>query len=239
LKTKFATPRQAQLAPNLRGILTIYKKFHPQLSLEGLNQYSHLWLISAFHEHLELPFRPLHSPPRLLNEKVGAFSARSPHRPIGLSLSKIHHVDIWKGQIHLRGLDLIDETPILDIKTVVPLENLEFEDFQSPKWVQDKHITLPVEFSSQARESLHLNLTKRKDESQFFYKKHDVSSFENALVECLQLDPRPALQKKRRSIQNDYAYSRIFVFDGLEIDVSITNICLINDIYPESSTKAS
>ena len=66
-------------------------------------EYSHLWLISAFHEHLELPFRPLHSPPRLVNEKVGAFSARSPHRPIGLSLSKIHHVDIWKGQIHLRG----------------------------------------------------------------------------------------------------------------------------------------
>lgn len=117
---KFGTPRQSGLVPTATAELRILPEFQPELSLQGLEEFSHLWVIFHFHKNSNLIFRPKVHPPRLGGETTGVFASRSPHRPnpLGLSLARIEKIEgstLW-----LSGLDLIDETPVFDIKPYLP-----------------------------------------------------------------------------------------------------------------------
>uniref|UniRef100_A0A182K7Y9 TsaA-like domain-containing protein n=1 Tax=Anopheles christyi TaxID=43041 RepID=A0A182K7Y9_9DIPT len=125
IKTAFnekrAVPRQASLATALLSRIDISPKTfnNPGHSLEGLNNFSHLWIIYYFHRN------PNHAkakvaPPRLGGERVGVFSTRSPHRPcpIGLSLVQLDRVEDSK--VYFLGTDMVDGTPVLDIKPYIP-----------------------------------------------------------------------------------------------------------------------
>lgn len=118
---KRAVPRQASLASALLSRIDIASSTfnNPAHSLEGLENFSHLWIIYHFHRN------PNHAkakvaPPRLGGERVGVFSTRSPHRPcpIGLSLVQLDRVE--DNKVFFLGTDMVDGTPVLDIKPYIP-----------------------------------------------------------------------------------------------------------------------
>ncbi|XP_064619079.1 uncharacterized protein LOC135482713 isoform X2 [Lineus longissimus] len=119
---KNGTPRQPSVCQHSRGSLTIEQTNfnNPEHSLEGLHHFSHLWIIFVFHQNNNSCTKAKVKPPRLDGAKVGLFSTRCPYRPnpIGLSLAKIE--DIKGATIYLSGIDILDGTPVLDIKPYIP-----------------------------------------------------------------------------------------------------------------------
>ena len=124
-KEKFGIPRQMNLAKDAPATLKFLPEFDREEALRELETFSHIWLIFAFHKNIGKPWSPMVRPPRLGgNKKVGVFASRSPFRPnpIGMSVARLHSVETGpKGCcLHLTGVDILDQTPILDIKPYVP-----------------------------------------------------------------------------------------------------------------------
>lgn len=126
-KERNGTPRQGLLAPHSRASLQIRADCHPDQSLVGLEEYSHVWLLFDFHANTNSHQHAKIHPPMLDGKASGVFATRTPHRPnpIGLTLVAIDCVDVSGGVVHFRGIDVIDGTPILDIKPFVPYEALD------------------------------------------------------------------------------------------------------------------
>lgn len=123
-KKKFGTPRQPGLVAGTIGHIQLCEDLNPD-AFDGLAEYSHAWIVFAFHANESFksgkPFNKTKvHPPRLEGKAIGVFASRSPHRPnpIGLSLVKIEKVE--GRTLTVSGLDLIDGTPILDIKPYLP-----------------------------------------------------------------------------------------------------------------------
>lgn len=120
-KEKFAIPRQPHLAPAARGVLELLPPFDQGEAVQGLEQVSHVWLLFLFHQALEDKPRLKVRPPRLGgNQAVGVFSTRATHRPNGIGQSVVRLELVEPGRLHLSGIDLLDGTPVLDIKPYVP-----------------------------------------------------------------------------------------------------------------------
>lgn len=119
-------------------------------SLDGLEEFSHIWLIFVFHKSTHSKLKSKVKPPRLNGEKKGIFATRTPHRynPVGLSLCKIVKIDGKK--ILVSGIDLIDETPILDIKPYHPADCLN--EFSMPGYIKNPIYIYDVEFHEYALE---------------------------------------------------------------------------------------
>jgi tRNA-Thr(GGU) m(6)t(6)A37 methyltransferase TsaA len=125
LTSKFGIPRQGGLAKELSGQIVLAPDYRRAEAVRGIEKFSHLWLIWGFsankHEATGLTVRP----PRLGgNERVGVFASRSPFRPNGLGLTcvRVERVEIHSTQgpvIHVKGADLMDGTPIYDIKPYI------------------------------------------------------------------------------------------------------------------------
>lgn len=121
-KEKFAIPRQPSLAPAAIGCIELLPPYNQEQALVGLEQVSHVWLLFQFHAinadtQQQLSVRP----PRLGgNQKIGVFASRSTHRPNGMGLSVVKVERIEGTKLYVSGLDLLDGTPILDIKPYVP-----------------------------------------------------------------------------------------------------------------------
>ena len=122
LPEKFGLPRQGSLIPELRGKIVFEPEYRNMDALRGIEGYSHLWLIWQFSEAVRETWSPLVHPPRLGgNEKMGVFATRSPFRPnaIGLTCVELEKVEYDRELgpvIWVRGVDLMDGTPIFDIK---------------------------------------------------------------------------------------------------------------------------
>ncbi|MGM0536141.1 MAG: tRNA (N6-threonylcarbamoyladenosine(37)-N6)-methyltransferase TrmO [Pseudomonadota bacterium] len=125
---KFGIPRQPGLATAALASLVLLPPFDDPLAVRGLTAFSHLWLTFVFHLSPEQAdparWRPLVRPPRLGgNARIGVFASRSTHRPnrLGLSLVELVDIDTSRGvRLRLRGADLVDGTPVLDIKPYLP-----------------------------------------------------------------------------------------------------------------------
>ncbi|WP_395749888.1 tRNA (N6-threonylcarbamoyladenosine(37)-N6)-methyltransferase TrmO [Prosthecobacter sp.] len=122
---KFGVPRQPGLVPSAWGVVEFEPAYRRAEAVRGIEQFSHLWLITQFHLVTEEPTSLLVRPPRLGgNERRGVFATRSPFRPNRLTLSvvKLDRVEL-EGEaaprLHVSGVDLVDGTPILDIKPYV------------------------------------------------------------------------------------------------------------------------
>jgi len=124
--TKFAIPRQSGLVEALRATVVFERPFRNPDTLRGIEGFSHLWLIWQFSENLRSDWSPTVRPPRLGgNTRLGVFATRSPFRPnpIGLSCVKLEGVELSTPEgpvLHIAGADLMDGTPIYDIKPYVP-----------------------------------------------------------------------------------------------------------------------
>ncbi len=123
---KFGIPRQSGLIDELRSTLVFEPEFRVPEALRGIEQYSHLWLIWEFSKAVRSEWSPTVRPPRLGgNTRMGVFATRSPFRPNPLGLSCVRLVDVEydtpEGAVlHLAGADLMDGTPIYDIKPYLP-----------------------------------------------------------------------------------------------------------------------
>ena len=124
--TKFGLPRQSGLADALVGRIVFAPKYRDPNALRGIEGYSHLWLIWQFSEAVRDEWSPTVRPPRLGgNTAMGVFATRAPYRPnpIGLSCVRLDHVDYDDPEgpvLCVRGADLMDGTPIYDIKPYLP-----------------------------------------------------------------------------------------------------------------------
>ncbi len=115
---KSAVPRQGYLSQQ-KGYIQFEKGFDAQSALKGLEKMSHLWLIFSFHQNENHPVKPLVRPPRKPEIQVGIWASRSPYRPnhLGLTLASIEKIKDSK--LYLTHVDLLDGTPIFDIKPYV------------------------------------------------------------------------------------------------------------------------
>lgn len=123
---KFGIPRQSGLVAEAKGTIVFEPKYRDPDALRGIEEFSHLWLIWGFSAVEQDGFTPLVRPPRLGgNEKRGVFATRSPFRPneLGLSVVRLEGAEKTKGKgvvLNVSGVDLLDKTPIYDIKPYIP-----------------------------------------------------------------------------------------------------------------------
>lgn len=125
LPDKFGIPRQSGLVQELRSTVVFEPEFRNADALRGLEEFSHLWLIWQFSKNAEKPWSPTVRPPRLGgNTRMGVFATRSPFRPNALGLSCVRMLGLETTEqgtvIHVGGADLMDGTPIFDIKPYIP-----------------------------------------------------------------------------------------------------------------------
>ena len=175
LKGKFGLPRQAGLAPSLRGEIVLIPPYDAAEAVRGLDGFEYCWLIWGFSMSEGKRNSMTVRPPRLGgNERVGVFASRSPFRPNGLGLSCVRIESLQPGRIVVSGADLADRTPVYDIKPYIsyadsfPSARCGFVD--STEWKP-----LRVEIPASVTEKLGGDIV-------------------SALSELLSQDPRPQYQ---------------------------------------------
>ncbi len=150
-RDRFGIPRQPRLAPHARGELRLLRPYDRAEAVRGLEAFSHVWLSFVFHR-TSGGWSPTVRPPRLGgNQRVGVFASRSPFRPnsLGLSLVELLAVDTRTGVLlTFGGVDLLDGTPVLDIKPYIPF--VESEPAARAGFVAGPPTQLAVDFSSAA-----------------------------------------------------------------------------------------
>ncbi|CAD5198269.1 tRNA (N6-threonylcarbamoyladenosine(37)-N6)-methyltransferase TrmO [Pseudomonas sp. FEN] len=181
-KEKFAIPRQPQLAPAARGVLELVAPFDQGEAVQGLEQVSHVWLLFLFHQALEDKPRLKVRPPRLGgNQSMGVFATRATHRPNGIGQSVVKLDRVEAQRLWISAIDLLDGTPILDIKPYVPYADT------IPGAVNGiasaAPLLIPVLWTDHALQQAH-DHAQRLDEP-----------LVELIEQCLAQDPRPAYQK--------------------------------------------
>jgi tRNA-Thr(GGU) m(6)t(6)A37 methyltransferase TsaA len=205
-KDKFGTPRQPGLAPEAIAQLRLRPDLQPEICLQGLEGFSHVWLIFWFHLNKVSQYHAKVHPPRLEGKSVGLFATRTPHRPnpIGLSLVKLEKIE--NSILYFSGIDLVDGTPILDIKPYLP--EVEAIPTQKTGWTAEiseaSSPLISVEFSPTASEQL-----------QTWQIRTDSTCpgirLRKLICETIQLDPRPLVYKKLAPERLSHA---VRLFDG-------------------------
>ena len=180
--TKFGIPRQSGLVEELRSTIVFEPEFRNPDALRGIEDFSHLWIIWQFSEAVRTGWSPTVRPPRLGgNTRMGVFATRSPFRPNNLGLSSVRllgveHTEKYGTVLHVGGADLMDGTPIFDIKPYIPYG--------------DSHPEATGGFTDTAREFL-LNVEFPEQLlSKLPADKRDAD------IGVLSHDPRPSYQRK-------------------------------------------
>ncbi len=191
-KQKFAIPRQPGLVTAAKGSVELLLDGNQQDYLRDIEQHSHLWLIFAFHATQDNGYKALVKAPRLGgNKKTGVFATRATHRPnpIGMSVVKLDKVSKMNGRYHLfiSGLDLLDKTPILDIKPYIPYSDSILEARSDMAHAPQAH-DINVSFSEQAEKELLPHQRKYTDLKRF-------------IKQVIEQDPRPAYKKNNTDSQ--------------------------------------
>lgn len=180
-KEKFAIPRQPQLAPAARGVLELVPPFDTGEAVAGLEQSSHVWLLFLFHQALEDKPRLKVRPPRLGgNASVGVFATRATHRPNGIGQSVVRLEKVEPGRLLLSGIDLLDGTPVLDIKPYVPYADSVSE--ASNQMASAPPESIAVEWGKSALPQAHEHALRLGE------------PLVELIEQCLAQDPRPAYQ---------------------------------------------
>lgn len=214
--TKFGIPRQSGLVPQQRSRVVFEPEYRDENALRGLEGYSHLWLIWGFSGvHMD-KWSPMVKPPRLGgNKRMGVFATRSPFRPNRLGLSSVELVAIEKvpnlgKTLVVAGADLMDGTPIYDVKPYLPFTD-SHPDARGgfTEWTLDYHVEVDCP------EKLLQKLPESKREP---------------LLKSLALDPRPAYMN-----DSDEPYG--FAYAGFDVRFSVKNGLLTVFDIVETSEK--
>ena len=184
--TKFGIPRQSGLVEELRSTIVFEPEYRNNDSLRGIEDFSHLWIIWQFSEAVRQGWSPTVRPPRLGgNTRMGVFATRSPFRPNNLGLScvrllNVEHTDKYGTVLHVGGADLMDGTPIFDIKPYIPYSDSK-PDASGGFTDQVADFLLTVDFPAE----LLRKLPEQKRE---------------AAIGVLSHDPRPSYQKNEERV---------------------------------------
>jgi len=189
-KEKFAVPRQPGLVKSGGGEFHLIAPYNQADAVRGLEAFSHLWLLFIFHQTMEGGWRPTVRPPRLGgNARMGVFATRSTFRPnpIGMSLVELKGIRCQGEQVilDLGSLDLVDGTPVVDIKPYLPFAEA-LPEAKASYAQQAPQATMPVSFTPELAERLP-QLEKRYPHLRQF------------IVEVLAQDPRPAYRQQEEA----------------------------------------
>ena len=211
--TKFGVPRQSGLVDALESTIVFEPEFRNADALRGLEGFSHQWLVWVFDQAIREIWSPTVRPPRLGgNQRMGVFATRSPFRPNPIALSSvklagIEQTDAFGTVLKIRGADLMDGTPILDIKPYIPYADSHPDAIGGFASVPAGE-TLDVQIAD--------DLLERVPENR-----------REALRGVLAQDPRPHYQNDPERIYG-------FGFAGLEVKFSVDGSSLIvKDILPQ------
>ncbi|KAJ1624508.1 TsaA-like domain-containing protein [Pavlovales sp. CCMP2436] len=186
---KNGTPRQGSIAPSSRAVLELKlpSSLNPLHAVDGLEHFSHVWLLWHFHQNGPAAIRSKVSPPRLDGERVGLYATRSPHRPNAIGLSAVRLERIEGSTLYLSGVDLIDGTPIFDVKPYVPIaDSLPLEQVRVPPWLRPETAPvsdLEVDITEAAREQI-----RGLEPALAFFR--SAAEAEEAIKQVLRADPR-------------------------------------------------
>lgn len=209
-KEKFGVPRQSLMMSEARGVLKLNPDPAYLLALRHLEQFSHIWLVFIFHKNGTKPWHPLIETPRVeAAERMGVFATRSPHRPnsIGMSAVKLERIDLKaKGgiELHLSGLDLLDGTPVLDIKPYLPFADRIEE--ANAGWAHTSIASYPVSFSEES-----LAAIEEFSDGQ--------TNLRLLIEQMLALDPRPTAQRRAAPLSAAASQGLRFAFRVLDFDI--------------------
>ncbi len=184
--SKFGIPRQSGLVDELEATIVFEPEYRVSEALRGLEEYSHIWLLWQFSECIDREWTPTVRPPRLGgNKRMGVFATRSPFRPNPVGLSSVKLLGIEKTEkhgcvLHVSGADLLDGTPIYDIKPYLPYVD-SHPEASNGFALDEKQGSLEVDFP----ENL-LEVIPQKKQA--------------AIIAVLAQDPRPAYQDEPERI---------------------------------------
>ncbi len=185
-KEKFAIPRQPGLVTSAKGSITLIGSANNAELVKELEQFSHIWVLFVFHGTQQQGWKPLVRPPRLGgNKKVGVLATRSTFRPnpIGMSVVKLNKIEIKEQQVilHISGFDLLDKTPIIDIKPYLPYSD-SIPNAKAGFAQTQPETNLSVSFSDNSQLAL-------KEQSEHL---PELTIF---IEQVLRQDPRPAYKQ--------------------------------------------
>ena len=198
-KEKFGIPRQSGIIENIKGEIIFEKEFKDPDALRGIEEYSHLWLIFDFSENHREKYSSTVRPPRLGgNKRVGVFATRSPFRPNNLGLSCVKLENIKKDKnlgnvLIVSGVDLLDNTPIYDIKPYISYCDCK----------QNAKCSFGEALKYKKIEVLY-------DENIFLNIENDIK---NVIVKIIEQDPKPAYKNDNKIYK--------FLFSNYEISYEI------------------
>ncbi len=185
-KEKFGIPRQPLLVPQAKATLELLVPYNSVDVVTELEGFSHIWLTFIFHQTMRDRWQPRVRPPRLGgNRRVGVFASRSPFRPnpIGLSVVALDGISNQDGKVELllSGVDILDGTPVLDIKPYLPYVD-SIPDAKSGYASEPPQASKSVWFSKKAETQLH--------------QRDGGVELKQLIVKLLEFDPRPAYKNK-------------------------------------------
>ncbi|PIE44461.1 MAG: tRNA (N6-threonylcarbamoyladenosine(37)-N6)-methyltransferase TrmO [Gammaproteobacteria bacterium] len=227
-KEKFGTPRQSGLVA-MPASIHMLPPFDTTDAFDGIDNFSHLWLAFLFHKNRGKGWLPKVRPPRMGgNEKRGVFATRSPFRPNGMGLSCVEFNGLRRARdglwLDIIGADIMDGTPIIDIKPYIPYADSK-TDARSSFAADAPKTTLQIEWQTTALERLaHLQVGHQN--------RQGIENLRKLVESTLSLDPRPAYQ-------NDP--NRIYGTRFFESDVKwqvIDKTAIILDILPLDQEKS-
>jgi tRNA-Thr(GGU) m(6)t(6)A37 methyltransferase TsaA len=187
---KFGVPRQSGLAPDARAELVLQPPYNRVEMVQGLEKFSHIWVQFIFHHSVAEGWKTTVRPPRLGGrERRGVLATRSPHRPnhLGLSVVRLHGISTKAGKVVLRlgGVDLLDGTPVIDIKPYIPY--CDCPAGATNGWLEEDFPSVQIDFLPDPAAFCHN------------YEANTGRNLAALIQQVLQLDPRPASQRGRRS----------------------------------------
>ncbi|MBD1575133.1 MULTISPECIES: tRNA (N6-threonylcarbamoyladenosine(37)-N6)-methyltransferase TrmO [Vibrio] len=197
-KEKFAVPRQPRLAPNARARIQLLGAANSPEAVRGIEQFSHVWLLFLFDQNLAAGWKPTVRPPRLGgNERIGVFASRATFRPNGIGMSAVELKGVTQEGnqtwLELGSVDLVNNTPIIDIKPYIPYSD-SLPNAQGG-FAEKEPEVLRVIFSENAQ----LTLQRHPD----------YRNIQAVIEQVLGQDPRPAY-KKNKPDNKEYA---VHLFD--------------------------
>lgn len=193
-KEKFAVPRQPGLVQDGGGELHLQAPYNQPEAVRGLEAFSHIWILFMFHQTMAGGWRPTVRPPRLGgNARMGVFATRSTFRPnpVGMSLVELKGIHCEKSQVILQlgSLDLVDGTPVIDIKPYLPFAEA-LPDARAGYAQAAPEATMPVRFSAAAQQQIQ--------------QQAHIPQLQRFISDVLAQDPRPAY-RKGESLDREYA----------------------------------
>ncbi|CAN7133064.1 hypothetical protein BRARA_H01499 [Brassica rapa] len=229
--TRNGTPRQPLLVSLARASLVFDPALVPPASLEGLGEYSHCWIIYVFHLNTDIEKlwrKPSQSKlkakvrvPRLNGERKGVFATRSPHRPcpIGLTVAKVE--EIQKDKVLLSGVDLVDGTPVLDIKPYLPYSD-SIQGASVPNWVQEDCLLAVASVSFSDVFSSSITSCWKLIEKKSLYGSAD--EFKSLISQVLSWDIR-SMSQRNKPHDTSGADSTVYhlILEGLDVSYMIDN----------------